>query len=86
MTSVRATMRAGYYVAKILPKFLWLPVEMRKHLRRATDAFEDELRQSGVDPDTAHELAKTYHEANKQVISKITSPKAWARTQQVVES
>jgi hypothetical protein len=79
-------MRAGYYMAKMLPGFLWLPVEMRNHLRRATDAFEDQLVQSGVDVDTAHELAKTYHEANKQVISKITSPRAWAQSQRTTES
>jgi len=81
MVSIRGTARAGYYIAKILPELLWLPVQTRRHLRRATDAFEDQLVQSGLDGKVARELAETYHEANKHVISTMTSPKTWANRQ-----
>lgn len=81
MVSVRGTVRAGYYVAKTLPGFLWLPVVMRRHLRRATDAFEDQLLQSGLDGKVARELAETYREANKRVISTMTSSRTWAKSQ-----
>jgi len=80
MVSIRGTARAGYYLAKMLPGFLWLPVEMRRHLRRATNAFEHQLLRNGLDGKVARELAETYREANKRVISTITSPRTWAKT------
>jgi hypothetical protein len=78
MVSMTAMMRAGYYIVKMFPQLLWLPLEMRTHLRRARDAFEDQLLQSGLNHSVARELAKTYHEANKEMISQITSPRSWA--------
>jgi len=78
MVSMRAMMRAGYHIVKMFPQLLWLPLEMRTHLRRGRDAFEDQLLQSGLDHSIARELAKTYYEANKEMISQITSPRSWA--------
>ena len=79
VVSIRGTARAGYYIAKMLPRFLLVPVEMRRHLQRATDAFEDQLVQSGLDGKVAQELAETYREANERVVSTMTSLKTWAK-------
>jgi hypothetical protein len=44
-----------------------------------TDAFEDELIQSGLNHDVSRQLAKVYHDANKQLVSQIASPRSWTR-------
>lgn len=77
MVSIRATLRAGYYILKTLPQFLGFPLEMRSHLGRARDAFEEALIQDGLDRRVAHELAKVYHEANRELMKQMTSPRAW---------
>lgn len=79
MASITTIMRSGYYILRMLPQFVWLPVDMRTRLRRATDAFEDQLLQNGINPDVARELAETYHKANKNLVNQLTSPKTWTR-------
>jgi hypothetical protein len=63
---------------KILPTLLWVPVEMRLGLRRATEAFEDELLRSGLEPTTSRQIASTFNEAHKQLVKQLTSPQTWA--------
>jgi hypothetical protein len=59
----------------MLPHFLWLPVQMRTRLRHATEVFEDQLRQSGINGEVARELARTYRLANKELISQLNFSK-----------
>jgi len=77
MVSVTAIMRTCYYVLRMFPLLL-LPLQMRTHLRRAAGAFEDQLLQSGLSQSVARELAKAYHEANKNMVSRIVSPRGWS--------
>jgi len=79
MGGIRAVMRGGYQIAKMLPHLAWLPLEMKRQIRRATNAFEDELLQNGLDRDIARELARTFHDANKEMASQFTSPRAWMK-------
>jgi len=79
MVSVAAIVRSGYYVLKILPSLLWLPINIRKNIRHMTGVFEEQLIQSGLDQDISRQLAKAYHDANKQLVSQITSPRSWTR-------
>jgi hypothetical protein len=44
-----------------------------------TSVFEEQLIQSGLDYQKSHELAKAFHDANKRLISQITSPRSWTR-------
>jgi hypothetical protein len=44
-----------------------------------TGVFEEQLIESGLDHDVSHQLAKAYHDANKQLVSQMTSPRSWTR-------
>jgi hypothetical protein len=44
-----------------------------------TDVFEEQLIQSGLDQDVSRQLAKVYHDANKQLVSQIASLRSWTR-------
>jgi hypothetical protein len=79
MVSATTIARSGYYVLKIIPSLLWLPVNIRWKIGQMTDVFEDELIQSGLNHDVSRQLAKVYHDANKQLVSQITSPRSWTR-------
>jgi len=77
MVSATAIARSGYYVLKILPSLLWLPISIRGNIRHMTSVFEEELIQSGLDHDVSRQLAKVYHDANKRLVSQMTSPRSW---------
>jgi len=79
MVSATAAVRSGYYVLKMLPSLLWLPINIRKNIRHMTTVFEEQLIQSGLDQEISHELARAFHDANKQIVSQITSPRSWTR-------
>ena len=79
MVSATTIARSGYYILKILPSLLWLPLSIRKNIGHMTDVFEEELIQSGLDYDVSLQLAKAYHDANKQLVSQMTSPRSWTR-------
>ena len=79
MVSARTIARSGYYVLKMLPSLLWLPMSIRKNIGHMTDVFKKELIQSGLDYDVSRQLAKAYHDANKQLVSQMTSPRSWTR-------
>ena len=79
MVSATTIARSGYYVLKMLPSLLWLPISIRKNIGHMTDVFEEELIQSGLDYDVSRQLAKAYHDANKQLVSQMTSPRSWTR-------
>jgi hypothetical protein len=75
-------LRSSYYVLKMLPHFLWLPVQTRSSLGHVRDAFLDQLVQDGLDTQVAHELAEAYDEANRQLIREMTSPRTWMKNQE----
>jgi hypothetical protein len=77
MVSVTTTIRSGYYILRILPILLWIPVSVRSYSRRATRAFEKELLHSGLEPTVAHQLAEAFSKGNKGLIKKLTSPRTW---------
>jgi hypothetical protein len=77
MVSATNVMRSGYYLAKMLPVLLWTPISMRSHSRRATDVFEKELLESGLEAAVAHQLAEAFSKGNKGVIKKLTSLRTW---------
>jgi len=77
MVSATNVMRSGYYLAKMLPVLLWVPISMRSRSRRATHAFEKELVQSGLEPTVAHQLAEVFSKGNKGVIKKLSSLHTW---------
>ncbi len=77
MVSITAMVRSGYYVLKILPSLLWLPVSVRTTIGHITDVFEAQLIQSGLDSDVSRQVAEAYRKANKRLISQMTSPKSW---------
>jgi hypothetical protein len=79
MVSATTIARSGYYILKIIPSLLWLPVNIRWKIGQMTDVFEDELIQSGLNHDVSRQLAKVYHDANKQLFSQIASPRSWTR-------
>ena len=79
MVSATAIARSGYYVLRILPSLLWLPISIRNNIRHMTSVFEEELIQSGLDQDVSRQLAKAYHDANKQLVSQMTSPRSWTQ-------
>ena len=79
MVSATAAVRSGYYVLKMLPSLLWFPINIRKNIHHMTSVFEQQLIQSGLDPEISHELAKAFHDANKQLVSQITSQRSWTR-------
>jgi hypothetical protein len=79
MVSATTIARSGYYILKILPSLLWLPINIRWNIGHMTDVFEDELIQSGLDHDVSRQLARAYHDANKQLVSQMTSMRSWTR-------
>jgi hypothetical protein len=79
MVSATTIARSGYYILKIIPSLLWLPINIRRNIGRMTDVFEEQLIQSGLDHDVSRQLAKVYHDANKQLVSQITSLRSWTR-------
>ena len=79
MVSATAIARSGYYVLRILPSLLWLPISIRNNIRHMTGVFEEELIQSGLDQDVSHQLAKAYHDANKRLVSQMSSLRSWTR-------
>jgi hypothetical protein len=79
MVSVAAIVRSGYYVLKILPSLLWLPISVRTTIRHMTNVFEEQLIQSGLDHDVSRQLADAYREANRKLVSQMTSPRSWTR-------
>jgi hypothetical protein len=81
MASFTAIIRSGYYVIRMFPSLMWAPINMRRHLGRATDAFENQLLQSGINREVAQELAETYRHTNKELISQLTSPRSWNMTE-----
>ena len=83
MASFTAIMRSGYYIVRMFPSLLWTPMAMRRHLGRATDAFENQLLQSGIDRKVARELAETYRQTNKELISQLASPRSWSKSERL---
>jgi len=79
MVTVKAIIRSGHSLLTLLPTLLWVPVDARLQLRRATSIFENELLVNGLEPLVAHELANAFHETFKQVIREVTSPQNWAQ-------
>jgi hypothetical protein len=79
MVSATTIARSGYYILKIIPSLLWLPINIRRNIGHMTDVFEGELIQSGLNQDVSRQLAKAYHDANKQLVSQITSLRSWTR-------
>jgi len=77
MVSVKAIMQAGYHAIRMFPLLL-LPLQLKGHARRATDAFEDELLRSGLSPGVARALAKAYEEANNEMMRQFASLRALA--------
>jgi hypothetical protein len=77
MVSITTVLRSGYYVLRMLPSLIWLPINIRTSLRHTMTIFEEQLVQSGLDRDIARRLAEAYHEANKDLVGQFTSLKAW---------
>ena len=77
MVSVTKILRSGYYIATLLPLLLWIPLGTRRQLRRAKKAFEEELLDNGLEPNTAHQLATFFKDAYVDVIKQLTSPRNW---------
>jgi hypothetical protein len=77
MVSATTVLRSGYYIAKLLPLLLWVPVSTRLHLRRATKAFENELLNNDLEPSAAHQLGTAFNDAYKDVINQVISPRNW---------
>jgi hypothetical protein len=78
MASVTTIIKSGYYILSLLPTLLWIPVNTRLQLRRATGNFESELLKRGLEPVVAEELASTFNEAYRGVIKEVTSTRNWA--------
>jgi len=79
MVSVTAIARSGYSLLRMLPSLIWLPINVRTRIHHATDAFEIQLIESGLDRGVSRQLAAAYHQANRELVSSIMSPKAWTR-------
>jgi hypothetical protein len=79
MVSVTTVVRSGYYVLRMLPSLLWLPIRIRTSIHHMTDVFEAQLIQNGLDQDVSRQLAKAYHEAHKELVSQMTSLRSWIR-------
>jgi len=86
MASFTAIIRSGYYIIRMFPSLLWAPLNIRRHLGRATDAFENQLLQSGIDRKVAQELAETYRQTNKELISQLASLRSWSKTERLEPS
>jgi hypothetical protein len=79
MVSLTTIARSGYYVVKMLPSLLWLPIGVRTSIRHMTHVFEEQLVQSGLDYDVSRQLAEAYREANMELVSQMTSLRSWTR-------
>lgn len=79
MVSVTTIARSGYYLLRMLPSLLWLPINVRTKIRRMTDVFEEQLVQSGLDHDVSRQLAEAYRKANRELVSQVTSLRSWTR-------
>jgi len=77
MSTMTTIMRSGYYILRLLPVLVWVPFGTRSQLNRATNAFENELLQSGMEPNAAHQLADAFKKSNKDMVKQLTSPWAW---------
>jgi len=80
MVSLTSIARSGYYVVKMLPTLLWLPISVRTNIRHMTDVFEEQLVRNGLDYDVSRQLAEAYREANMELVSQMTSPRSWTRS------
>ena len=79
MVSLTTVARSGYYVLKLLPSVLWLPINTRTKIGQMTNVFEEQLVESGLDHDVSRQLAETYRKANKELVNQITSLRSWTR-------
>jgi hypothetical protein len=79
MVSLTTIVRSGYYVLKMLPSLLWLPINVRTTIGHMTDVFEEQLVQSGLDHDVSRQLAEAYRRANRELVSQMTSLRSWTR-------
>lgn len=79
MVSLTSIARSGYYVVKMLPSLLWLPISVRTTIRRMTHVFEEQLVRSGLDHDVSRQLAEAYREANMELVGQMTSLRSWTR-------
>lgn len=79
MVSLATIARSGYYVLRMLPSVLWLPISVRTTIRHMTDVFEEQLVQSGLDHDASRQLAEAYRKANMELVGQMTSLRSWAR-------
>jgi hypothetical protein len=77
MASAINILRSGYYILRMLPFLLWMPLGMRLHSRRATHVFEDELVRNGLEETVASQLAKTFNKANMSAVKQLTSLRSW---------
>ena len=77
MVSLTTIARSGYYLLKMLPSLLWLPINTRTKTGHMTDLFEDQLVESGLDRDVSRQLAEAYRRANKELVNQITSLRSW---------
>jgi hypothetical protein len=77
MSTMTTIMRSGYYILRLVPILLWVPFGTRSQLNRATNAFENELLHSGMEPDAAHQLADAFKKSNKDMVKQLTSPRVW---------
>lgn len=77
MSTMTTIMRSGYYIVRLVPILLWVPFGTRSQLNRATNAFENELLHSGMEPDAAHQLADAFKKSNKDMVKQLTSPRVW---------
>jgi len=77
MSTMTTIMRSGYYILRLLPVLAWVPFGTRSQLNRATNAFENELLHSGMEPDAAHQLADAFKKSNKDMVKQLTSPRVW---------
>jgi hypothetical protein len=76
MISMTAIMRSGYHILRMFPLLL-LPLQLKGHKRRAANAFEHQLLQSGLSPYIARELARAYEKANEDLMKTFRSLSTW---------
>jgi len=79
MVSLTTIARSGYYLLKMLPSLLWLPINTRTKIGHMTDVFEEQLVQSGLDHDVSRQLAEAYRKANRKLANQMTSLRSWTR-------
>jgi hypothetical protein len=84
MVSPTTIARSGYYVLKMLPSVLLLPINTRARIGQMTHVFEEQLVQSGLDYDVSRQLAETYRQANRELVKQITSFRSWTRQKEAI--